>query len=74
MEGIIIRRDKSNDKARRLHDIVNMHNPQAFLNDYHSYDEIVGWLRYLKTQYDGIITVENIGVTHSGRTMYGVKV
>lgn len=70
---MIPRRDKLFDKEKRLWDDSNQ-NLNTFLGDYHSYDEIVRWLKDLERRNRNIVTVVDIGSSTERKTIYGVKV
>uniref|UniRef100_A0A915Q398 Peptidase M14 carboxypeptidase A domain-containing protein n=1 Tax=Setaria digitata TaxID=48799 RepID=A0A915Q398_9BILA len=60
------------EEERRLRD-DSTKNLDLFLGEYHSYDNIVQWLKNLEMQFKDIVKVTSIGVTSEGRTIYGVK-
>uniref|UniRef100_A0A8R1TLG2 Peptidase_M14 domain-containing protein n=1 Tax=Onchocerca volvulus TaxID=6282 RepID=A0A8R1TLG2_ONCVO len=65
-------RNKSFHKERRLWD-DNTKNSNIFLGKYHSFDDIISWLKNLEKQNPDIVTVISIGTTYEGRKIYGVK-
>ena len=41
---------------------------------YHSYDEIMAWMEDIERLYPGIAKVFNLGSTHEGRPIKGIKI
>ena len=44
-----------------------------FLGDYHTYDEIVRWLKDIERFYPQIAQTFTIGTTYEGRQIWGIK-
>jgi hypothetical protein len=43
---------------------------QNWFNEYHRYEDIVGWFEYLEEEFDGLISVNSsIGQTFEGRNI-----
>lgn len=58
-------------------DLSNSQNKNDFgldLSDYHSYDEIVNWMRRIERSLPNNCQVYSIGKTSENRDMYGIKV
>ncbi|KAL3998933.1 Zinc carboxypeptidase family protein [Acanthocheilonema viteae] len=71
-QEMIMRRNKLFDNERWLWDAY-IRNSNIFLGDYHSYDDIIRWLKDLERRYHKIVTVINIGTSAEKRIIYGVK-
>uniref|UniRef100_A0A1I7VAK1 Peptidase_M14 domain-containing protein n=1 Tax=Loa loa TaxID=7209 RepID=A0A1I7VAK1_LOALO len=69
---LVTRRSELFGEERRFWD-DNIRNSNTFLGDYHSYDQIIYWLKNLEWQHHNIVTVKSIGSTAEKRIIYGVK-
>lgn len=70
---MVARRNKLFGEERRLWD-GNIRSSSIFLGGYHSYTDIIQWLKNLERQHSNIVTVKSIGTTTEKRVINGVKV
>ncbi|KAM3721004.1 putative carboxypeptidase suro-1 [Dirofilaria immitis] len=71
-QEMVPRRNRLFEEQKRLWN-DNIRNSNNFLGEYHSYDDIIRWLKNLKRQNPDITTIIKIGTTYEKRNIYGVK-
>ncbi|VDN40477.1 unnamed protein product [Gongylonema pulchrum] len=70
-EAALSRRKLLDGQKRFRDDSSNI--AELHMGEYHSYDDIVRWLKSLERRYSDIVKVTSIGVTPEKRTIYGVR-
>jgi len=56
--------------------VDQQHNTQSqdWFASYHSYEEIIAWIRQLPAQYPGFVTLVEIGDSYEGRTQLAIRI
>ncbi|CAD6184847.1 unnamed protein product [Caenorhabditis auriculariae] len=76
VERLIMQRER---KPRRLNfekrlNSENSNRARYAFGEYHSYDTIVGYMRDVERKYPDRAKVFDMGTTHEGRSIYGIKI
>lgn len=69
---LIISRERRQHKERRLKDESG--RATLDLNQYHSYEDMVKWIKRLQHDYPGFVRAMTIGKSRENRTIYAVEV
>lgn len=59
---------------KRMNDYTSRNRAKYGFGDYHSYDEMVQWMKDIEYHYPSMAKTYSIGRTHEGREIVGIKV
>lgn len=61
--------------SRRMNDDYSSRNRAKYgFGDYHTYDEMINWMKEIEYNYPSMTKTFSIGKTHEGREIVGIKV